>query len=218
MSKTAAWRSLWADFYPQKSSSKTCILYAASMLFHLQSKITTELSSVYAVCAFIYSREKREGWHFVLHRGEGKKNKHLWQKQRKWCSKQRVKVLTVIRSTMYLCVYLSKIWHRDICYWPLQCYIYYSWLLGKILLCNRSKHKRTSWLKSFLDKNSNNTFSYTYNWHVAIAYMAEALTVKLSEIWTSILSTTRSFRSQSLVHSYIKGSPSALKQDWKKSK
>lgn len=56
MNKSAAWRSSWADFYPQKSSSKTFILYAASMLLHLQSKISTLLSSVYAVYAFIYAR------------------------------------------------------------------------------------------------------------------------------------------------------------------
>lgn len=56
MNKTAAWRSSWADFYPQKNSSKTFILYTASMLLHLQSKISTLLSSVYAVYAFIYAR------------------------------------------------------------------------------------------------------------------------------------------------------------------
>lgn len=121
--------------------------------------------------------------------------------QRKWCSKQGAKELTVIQSTTYLCVYLSKICHRDICYWPLQFNIYYSCLLGTILLCYRSAHKGTSWLKSFLDKNSNDTFSNAYNWHVAIAYTAEALTVKLSQIRTSTLSATQSFRTQSLVHS-----------------
>jgi len=111
MSKTAAWRSLWADFYPQKSSSKTCILYAASMLFHLQSKITTELSSVYAVCAFIYSREKREGWHFVLPTREGKKKISVCGKRRgnDAQSKERKSLQSFSLLCIYVFIYLKYV-------------------------------------------------------------------------------------------------------------